>query len=184
MTPVLDKGYVKLISATFVGDQLPIFLATWNRGRPDPRLLSVPTLTLEIKAPLFVRMFLAESGIIVFDRKGQESSEAYVPTVAEVNASVLAVGEQIQANIAATTEALLMNPKAYAADHCDRFVAQVITPVSLYNEFVAHGSLWQWSDIILAQSLPLPIEAYRNAIDGVMVAEWPAIKSLAKSLKK
>lgn len=184
MTPVLDKGHVKLISATFVADQLPIFLATWNRGRPDPRLLSVPTLTLEMKAPLFVRMFLAESGLVLFDRKGQEAHDAYVPTVADIGAPDLATSEQIQANIAATSDALLINPKAYQADHCDRFIAQVNTPVSLYNEFVVHGTLMQWIDVVGTKSLPKPIEAYRDAVDGVMVAEWPVLKGLIRNLKR
>lgn len=184
MTPVLDKGHVKLIAATLVGDQLPVFLATWNRGRPDPRLLSVPTLTLEIKAPLFVRLFLSESGLTIFDRKGQPANEAYVPTVADINAPTLADAERIQAHISMTNTALLTNYRAYTKDQCDQFMAQVNTPVSLYNEFVAHGSVWQWTDITMAQYLPAPIEAYRNAIDGIMVAEWPAIKSLVKSLKK
>ncbi len=96
----------------------------------------------------------------------------------------LAANQAIQANIEATTDALLLNPEAFKADHCDRFIAQVITPVSAYNTLVVWGNLSQWIEVIKLTGLPKPIEEYRKAIHDVLLSEWINLNIYVKQTRR
>ena len=184
MIPVLDKGFVSIVSASCSGDILNNVATEFTRGKLIPQLLTIPTLTLKIKCPLFVQLFIAENNISFLTKKGQQEIEAYVPTEVEIAGPDIETNRAIQSNIAQTTAALLINPKAYQADNCDHFISQIVSPISVYNEIVATGNLSQWIDIAATRNLPRPIEAYRKAIHSAMEAEWPHINEYIRLAKR
>ena len=183
MIPVLDHGYIKLLSSSFPGDNLNQFFRNFSRS-PSRSLARTVYLTLEIKAPLFVQLYLAEAGLtVVSKRPAQTSIEAYTPTLAEIGSPDLATNKTVADYFAQTTEALLLNQKAFEMDQCDKFVTQSLTPISSYNILVVSGSLIDWMPIVAAKGLPRPIEAYRQTIHEVMMGEWPNINETMRVLK-
>jgi hypothetical protein len=181
MTPVLDKGYVNVLGKTMDGLAVQSMVFNFNQGIFHSKFLDIPTLTLAIKAPIFVQLFLNDSGIkTIAQRSDSITVEAYVPTVAELGIRNIDDAAMIQADLARTTEALLLNPQAYQMDGCDRFLSQIVSPISVYNTVVAYGSLNQWLEITERSGLPKPIEAYRKAIQDVVHAEWAVIKTWLK----
>jgi hypothetical protein len=105
-------------------------------------------------------------------RTSNSKPEAFIPTVADIGAESLSSNEDIQRNIEMTTEALLINPIAYQMDGCDTFISQIISPISVYNVLMVSGSLRQWTSYVLRNNLPASIEAYRKAIESVLLAEY------------
>ncbi len=170
-TPVLDKGYVAMYSCSPTGQELLLLGKEFFRGHKDNKLLDVAYLHIKIKCPLFVQLTFPEFGLRYITMRGAKP-EAFVPTVDQVGAISLEASEAIQHDIQATTDALLLNPKAYQTEHCDIFISQVISPVSIYNTLLVFGSLEQWNNYISQVGLPAPIEAYRKAIDNVVMAEY------------
>ena len=71
-----------------------------------------------------------------------------------------------------TTQALLINPKAYQMDGCDIFISQVMSPISIYNTLLVSGSLAQWIDFANKEGLATPIEQYRKTIEEVLLGEY------------
>lgn len=170
--PVLDKGYVALHSCAPNGKQLDALSKEFGLGSKGDRVMSMTSITLKIKCPLFVQMTFPEFGLTYLSKRSKSAPEAFIPTIAEVNAQTLEASEAIQADIKQTTDALLINPRAYQSENCDLFISQVISPVSVYNVLVVTGSLAQWKNYISQLNLPAPIESYRKAIEQALVAEY------------
>lgn len=172
-TPVLDKGYVALFSASMSMRDLAIVQKEFFRGQLDSKLWHLSTVHFEIRCPLFVQLTFGESNLTHITQRTITKPEAYVPTVNEVNAQTLEASEAIQKDIEQTTAALLINPKAYQSENCNLFVSQVISPVSVYNTLIVSGSLNDWINYVAQKGLPSPIEAYRKVIEEILIAEWP-----------
>jgi len=168
--PVLDKGYVALFSNSLSREQFLAIQAEYFRGMVHGRILSMPMIHMEIKCPLFVQLYLTENLNAVSKRSG--TPEAFIPAVNDVAAESLETSEVISKDIEQTTKALLLNPKSYQMDGCDIFISQVISPVSVYNTLMVSGTLDQWISSVKDKSLPAPIEQYRKAIEGVLLAEY------------
>jgi hypothetical protein len=184
MIPVLDKGKVTILSSSLKGSEFDQLLVRISRNRVNDRILSIPNLTLEIRCPLFVQLFLNEQGVQTYNTKTETNIETYIPTIPEIGTSDLKTNEGVAAHMTQVAEALLLNIDMYQKDGCDRFIAQVNTPVSVYNTVVAWGTLKQWIDLILLKSLPAPIEAYREAIYAALLVEWPNLPNYLKQIKK
>jgi len=71
-----------------------------------------------------------------------------------------------------TTAVLLINIKAYQEDGCDKYLAQLLTPVNVYTVFMVTGTFKQWKDIVEQGSSSYPMRVYLSAIQQVMTAEW------------
>lgn len=183
MTPVLDKGWIKRTSASLPGAEFDQFLLRINKNVVTNKSLEIPHLVLEVRCPLFVQLWLSEH-FRVMPYKTSDKTEAYIPTVPEINSPNLETDVQIQASIEQTTEALLLNPQMYQMDNCDKFISQVNSPISVYNTVVAWATLAQLIEIIGMKGLPKPIEAYRKAIQDVVVAEWPNLNNYTRQIKK
>jgi thymidylate synthase ThyX len=184
MIPILDKGWIKLLASSLPGENFDQLLIRINRNKVNDRLLELPNLTLEIRCPLFVQMYLAEHGIKFYTTKTETKLEAYIPTVADIGSPDLATSESVATHITQTTEALILNNQMYQDDKCDRFIAQVNSPVSVYNTIIGWANLRQWIDLISQRSLPKPIEEYRSAISSVLTSEWPNLPIYLKQIKK
>jgi hypothetical protein len=71
-----------------------------------------------------------------------------------------------------TTEALLLNHKGITMDGGSRFTAQLLTPITVYNELVVAGKLANWLSFIKQKQLPKELEVYRKAVEEVLRVEW------------
>lgn len=184
MTPVLDKGWIRAQSTSIPGSDFDALLVRINRGIVNSKLLELPQLVLEIRCPLFVQTFLAEQNLHIVSCKAETQLEAYIPSVAEIGSPDLKANETIQANIAQVSEALLLNPQLYQMDQCDKFISQVNVPVSVYNTIMVWANLARWIDVTAQKGLPRPVEAYREAIYGMIMAEWPNLNNYIRQIKK
>lgn len=182
MIPVLDKGYIKLLASSFPGCKLAEFFKEYNR-KPSIALANIVNLTIGIKCPLFVQLYLSDQGVSCIAQRPAQAPEAYLPTMAEIGSPDIMINQQVSDYITQTTEALFVNQDSFKMDQCDSFVTQVLTPISTYNTIVASGSLIDWMRVVTTTGLPRPIEAYRKAINDLMMGEWPNINEVMRVLK-
>lgn len=179
--PVLDKGHVALVSCSLPRQQFKEMQTHYFRNQVNNLMLSVPHIHMEIRCPLFVQLSLAERLTCV---SRPSAVEAFTPSVNEVGAKDLETSELISRDIEQTTEALLMNPKAYQMDGCDIFISQVISPISVYNTVLVSGTLGQWIDYANLKGLPAPIEEYRKAVQQVLLSEYDYLWEIIGGKKK
>lgn len=169
--PCLDKGYVALISssndAKSFRDVLP-YISQQSLSRE----LDVCTMTILVRCPLFVQLHLSHYNLTILSTTLEENVIGYIPNEAEIKADDLQTSISISDDIKRTTDALIINPKAYQSDGCDRFISQVITPINIYTTILIHGSRRTWVEFINQNKLPYPIESYRSLIEQIHDAEW------------
>lgn len=170
--PTLDKGYVALIEATCCTTKLNDVAREFFNKEDSKFLRELGSLTLVIKCPLFVQLHLSTFDLKIIPVPSPEKLEAYVPNVGEIQAPSLVDSNDMVQNMTATTDALLINPIAYQKDGCDRFISQVLTPVSTYTTVIVQGSYNEWKRFCEQQRLPAPIKAYVKAITQIANAEW------------
>ena len=185
---ILDKGHIELFSTSMSNDQLRELMRFYSASKPDKidqAILAVPQLHLKVRCPLFVQLTFGHYQLTTTNKKlGLSAPEAYIPDINDIGALDLEASTAIQSDIAQTTGALLINPKAYQTERCDKFISQLITPISVYNEVIVSGSLKEWINYILQKNLPGPIEAYRVAIEAVLLSEWSDLKTFVESSKR
>lgn len=170
--PCLDKGWVALVDSSLNSLKLRDLRASMFYGEIPSAVYKCATLTLAMKAPLFIAKALTDKNLNVINAPQREELEAYLPTEAEIGATDLTTSREIAKDIERTTAALLMNAKAYQADGCDRYIAQVLTPISVYTTFMVTGTYAQWSNIVATGSLSPPLRVYLSAVDQILKAEW------------
>lgn len=181
---LLDSGHVALISSSNVGVRLKELADEFFLADLHDSFLDIATLTIYVKCPLFVQLYLSRYDLkIITVQPKSEELQAYKPDLTDVGAPDRLDSEAIADDINRTTEALLINPKAYQADGCDRFTSQVIMPISVYTELIVHGSLRAFLDLLKDQPRPKAIAVYKDAINDIVVAEWnqlPQVKTLQR----
>ena len=169
--PCLDKGYVALISSSCTTDRLNEVSREFFKKDDSKFLREMSTLTVVVKCPLFVQLNLSTHNLRIISTLVEEV-EAYVPNVGEIGAPNLETSNGISANIKMTTDALLINPKAYQLDGCERFISQVMTPINTYTTLLVHGSYNEWRRFCSQQHVPAPMKDYIKGITQIMNAEW------------
>ena len=169
--PCLDKGYVALISSSCTSDRLAEVVREFFKKDDQLFLREMSTLTLIIKCPLFVQLNLSTHDLKIISIPPTEI-DAYIPNVGEIGSPDLETSRNISANIKMTTDALLINPKAYQDDGCDRFMSQVITPINTYTTILVHGSYNEWKKFCNKKGIPEPVKAYIKAVTQIMNVEW------------
>lgn len=167
--PVLDKGYVALVSCSLPRQEFRQVQVQYFRSKVSNQLLSIPQIHMEIRCPLFVQLSLSEQ---LKCTSRQSTVEAFIPSVNDVGAKDLETSNLISKDIEQTTQALLLNPKAYQMDGCDIFISQVISPISVYNTVLISGTLGQWIDYANLEGLPAPVEEYRKVITQILLSEY------------
>lgn len=179
---VLDHGYVMLRSSSMSTKTLR---STYNSFKKlnDHEHLDLLHASIEIRCPLFVQLALSHTGLNIISGKDSRKLESYRPTVADIGGNSLEDAENIKDAIERAIEALLINPRAFQMDGCDRFISQVVSPVSVYNRILVSGNLHRWTIFTKKDGLPAPIEAYRQTIEDVLVSEWPDLWSLIRDQK-
>lgn len=169
--PCLDKGYVAHISSSCASEKLNDVAMEFFKKDDSLFLRDLSALVLVIKCPLFFQLNLS-----TFDFKivsvPVTDVEAYCPNVGEIGGPDLETSRNIAASIKMTSDALLLNPKAYQEDGCDRFISQVATPLNTYTTLLVQGSYNEWKRFCNQQRLPAPTKSYIKAITQIMNAEW------------
>jgi hypothetical protein len=169
--PVLDFGYVALISSSCTSEKLNDVAMEFFKKDNSQFLRDLSTLTLVIKCPLFLQLNLSTHDFTIITTPVTEI-ETYIPNVGEIGSPSLETNREIVGNIKATSDALHINPKAFQADGCDRFISQVLTPINTYTTLIVHGSYNEWKRFCNQQKVPAPMKGYIKAITQIMNAEW------------
>lgn len=173
--PCLDAGYVALFSCSNSSAELKkISDMMWVSPELNAKLVKLGSMTLLIKCPLFVQIFLSQFNfsIVPINNPNKEEIEAYLPNPGEIGGSDFSINRLIADDIKRTTDALLINPKAYQADGCDKFISQIISPISVYTTIMVYGRYSDWKNLVEYKSVPEPIEAYKKAIKQIFEVEW------------
>lgn len=173
--PVLDKGYVALIDSCNTTAKLREMGQEFFGGEYPTSLEELGNMTVVMKCPLFVQLLLSKFNLKVINAETGLSSneqEAYIPNPGEIGARERLDSEAISDDISRTTDALLINPKAYQADGCDRFMSQVTTPLNVYTTLIVHGSYSEWCKFAYETRVPRPVGAFTMALQQIIEAEW------------
>ena len=169
--PTLDKGYVALLSSTNDAQKLRDILP-YISNQSLSKELDISSMTLLVKCPLFVQLHLSQHSLTILNTRLQEELEAFIPNETEIGSPDLENNRLISDDVKRTTEALLINPSAYQSDGCDRFISQVLTPISTYTTIIVHGTRRNWLSLLSQDNLPYPINCYQKTIDKIYNAEW------------
>lgn len=177
---VLDKGFVAMLSSSGNAKLLQELQDHYFKTKVNMRLLDISSATLVIKCPLFVQLNLTQFGFSIIPTPSDEI-EAYKPDISSVSAETLEDRQRIVDYIDSTTDALLLNHKGLAMDGVDSFTAQMLTPISTYNELIVSGSLRQWIAYLKQIGLPQVLTAYQDQIESLLQSEWKNLEKIKKN---
>lgn len=169
--PVLDKGFVTLLSSTFDSADFVEVQNQFFSGKISTRLTDINHICFLVKCPLFVQLALSDLGLRSFSQK-QNTIEFYEPNVSEISASSVNISIEIEKHMKSTADAVIMNAKNYQLDGADVFVSQVNSPLSVYNVLMVTGSMTQFLTFCNKKELPRPIESYRKTIQDIIKGNW------------
>lgn len=169
--PCLDLGYVAHLSTSCTSEKLNDVAMEFFKQDNSQFLRELSTLTLAVKCPLFIQLMLSTYDFKILSTPVTEI-ECYIPNVGEINANNLQVGQEILSNIKAASDALHINPKAFQADGCDKYISQVLTPLNTYTTLIVHGSYNEWKRFCNQQKVSAPVKSYIKAVTQIMNMEW------------
>src|SRR5271166_4852377 len=174
-TPILDKGFVATYDVSCGSIKLNEISAEFYKRLDSKFLADTSSLTLMIKCPLFIQLNLSTFNLKITNLPniGSDVLETYCPNVGEIGAASLDVCQSISDDMKRTSAALLMNHKAYQTDGCNRFMAQILTPINTYTTILVFGMYNDWCRYTSQRNIPAPINAYISAVDKILKAEWP-----------
>lgn len=178
---VLDKGFVAPVAFTGNGKLLQEIQSHYFKTKANLKLLELSSACLVIKCPLFVQLNLSQYNLNIITTPS-DNVEAYVPDVSMIEGESLEDRQEIARYIELTTEALLLNHKGLAMDGSSRFTAQLLTPITVYNELIVSGKLINWIQFIKQKQLPKELELYRKSVEDILSVEWRNIDSLMRSM--
>ncbi len=181
-TPILDLGFVAPLEFSGGGRLLQDLQDSYFKTKTNIKLLKIASATLIIKCPLFVQLNLQQNGLDIVATPS-DNIEAYIPDVSMIDGDSLENKQEISKYIKMTTEALLLNQKAMTMDGSSNFTAQLLTPISVYNEIIITGQLEKWVNYLNQKNLPKEIQIYQNAISKLLESEWKNIEKIKKILK-
>lgn len=171
--PCLDKGYVALISSMNSSDKLKRLSLEFLRTADTSSLLDMAHITMAIKCPIFVQLNLSKYNLQIVNALVVDSDvEAYIPNVGEIGGKDRETNTLISDDIQRTTEALLINPRAYQSDGCDRFMSQLLTPINVYTTIIVCGRYKDFDKFCAQNNAPGPIKSYISAIKSILDVEW------------
>lgn len=170
--PVLDKGFVALIDSCHTTKKLREIGQEFFYGEYPVELEELGSMSVVMKCPLFIQLNLSKFNLKVINVPTKDQ-EAFLPNAAQIGRVEGNLRDAIVDDIARTTEALLINPSSYQADGTDRFISQLLTPVSLYTTLIVSGSYKEWCAFAYNQKkAPGPILAYTIALQQIIESEW------------
>lgn len=173
----IDKGFVRLAGTNINSsdmEQLSLEPGNW--------ILDSSHTSFIIKCPLFVQLSLSQYNLSMHSLKTTKV-DAFTPDASYIGTGNNESDRLIADDMHRTTEALLINPSAYQHDKCERFISQILTPISVYNTLVATGSLRSWLKFVNQSGLPKPIEMFAQAIIAELKSEWPNVEYVKERIR-
>ena len=177
---VLDKGFVAPVAFVGNGKLLQDLQDHYFKTKTNLKLLEIASATLIIKCPLFVQLNLSQYGLNIITTPS-DSVEAYIPNISMIEGESLDDREEIRTYIEMTTQALLLNQKGITMDGASRFTAQLLTPITVYNELIVSGKLNNWLSFLRQNKLPKELEMYRKSVQDTLSSEWRNIEALMRT---
>ena len=168
--PVLDKGYVALISSSLDAKAMRELESRHFNNKINKQLWELATLTLEIRCPIFVQIFFQQVGLSVINVV-EKKVECYTPDLSEIGTGNHQTDKEIAEYMKQTTEALILTALAFEKDGLNRFTANSLMPVSVYNTIIVSGNLQKWINL-LKKKTPSPISMYVDTIYEIAENEW------------
>jgi hypothetical protein len=142
------------------------------RSKDTTPLRDIANMTLIIKCPLFVQLNLSKFNLKVITAPQLGEPEAYAPNAGEIGGEDRSTNELIADDILRTSEALMINPKAYQTDGCDRFMSQILYPISTYTTLIVQGTHAEWVKFCIQSNPPTPVQSYQTAVKQIIEMEW------------
>lgn len=173
--PTLDKGFVAKLDSSCNSEKLNQLAVSYFK-RLNGKFLAhnLSTLTMVIKCPLFVQLNLSTFNLSItpVPHTADDPIEVYIPNVSEIGSSSLETSNTIISDMQNTSAALLMNPKAYQEDGCDKYISHILTPINTYTTIIVHGGYNNWCRFASQENTPTCIRAYTDAVNDILKAEW------------
>lgn len=176
--PVLDHGWIKLLSCSPNGKELQEIRQQYYRGTIQSSMVKMTQVSIEINMPIFVRIAM---GRIPFVLKPFNNYEKfYNPSIADIGSGNLETNKQIQESIQMTMDALITNQETYMSDGCNHFVAMMTVPTSAYISGVAYSSMEEWMSFVCLTNTPNQVKSYQEGIKKILMAEFPMWEEIEK----
>jgi hypothetical protein len=172
--PLLDKGFMTVLSVHNDGPTLQAIQEEFFKASIEKSLTHLSNVTFVVKCPLFVQLNMSKFNFKIISVPSPDV-EAFVPNEGDISAPTHVDAQNIKTYFEQTTEALLLNSRGLPMDGCDKFIAQVLTPISTYTTIIVHGSLHNWLDYINQKRLPNSLEVYRALAHECLKAYFPNI---------
>ena len=179
--PVLDKGYVAMISCSPSYQDHLCMMSSFFRNRLTHNLIDVTFVHLEVKCPYFILIPMISSGIKVVSSVNQ-ITDAFCPTIEHISSGSHANDKDISESMRFTIESLMINQKAYVHDGCNSLVASVTTPVAAYWEGVMYASMTEWAKFIFAKGLHPIVKQYQSAISDMISTEYKNLEDIKRCI--
>jgi thymidylate synthase ThyX len=176
---VLDKGFVAPLVVSGDGRLLQDIQDHYFKTKTNLKLLELCNVSLVIKCPLFVQLNLSQYGLSIITTPS-DNVEAYIPDLSMIDGESLEDKQEIARYIEITTEALLLNHKGLMMDGGSKFTAQLLTPITVYNELIVTGKLNNWLNFLRQKKLPKELDLYRSAVHNVISTGWRNLDQLVK----
>jgi len=171
-TPVLDKGYVKLLSASPSGQQISIIRNQVFRGLVKESLTDLPRVVLKIRCPYVVLHHLQSTKIRIINDLSVNKEFVYEPQITDIRSGKHETDVELAEYMSSTLNALVVNQVTLKQDGCNAFIAQLTTPIAAYWEGIAYGDLSDWIRIIVAPHTPPMVKAYQDAFKLTISTEF------------
>ena len=181
--PVLDHGYVRLVSASPTEKVLDTIKRRAYRGATTPAMIAMPSVTLEIRLPYAVLISLTSQAIRFTPYLDMDVNLVLEPNEADIGSPSLEVSREIAASMKSTVNALVTNQHSYVADGCDRSIATITTPIAAYWEGVATAQLDTWIQVINTKGSPRLVQAYQIAIANAISTEFKSLDEFTKRVR-
>jgi hypothetical protein len=181
--PVLDGGYVRLISCSPPFEEYRKILASHFRNNLTWSILDISSITLEIKCPYFILIPLVSSGMkaVAYPR---QPDEAFTPSIDYIKSGSLENDKDISESMKMTIDSLMLNKRAYMHDGCDPFISSITTPVSCFWEGIIYAKTVDWVRFISSKNLHTVVNLYQKSIENAISTEYKNIEDIKKWLKK
>jgi hypothetical protein len=179
-THVLDKGYVKVISASPSGKQFQEMRSQIFRGVIKESLIEIPRVILKIKCPYVVLHAMQSTKIRIVTNYSRYEAQVYEPQVTDIRSGNHEKDVQLSDYISSTLSALIVNQTTLQQDGCNGFIAGLTTPIAAYWEGIVYGDLSDWIDVITAPNAPNMIKAYQNAFNVAISTEFLELEEIIR----
>lgn len=172
--PCLDKGWVATYDTSCNSVKLNELAVEYFKKLDGSFLKENSSLAVIMKCPLFIQLNLSQFNLRITNLPniGSDELDYYSPNVGEIGSKDLSSCQAIADDMRRTSDALLMNHKAYQADGCHRFMSQILTPINTYTTILVNGMYNDWRKFASQNGAPAPIAAYMLAVDQLLKAEW------------